>query len=113
MPARFQRADRALHRGSHTHKKDWAKQQVTHLRAWLEIIGNVKLSRVTSYAIERARKVLLHTRYKRADTRPESAPLARPRQSLLRRVAALHGQFVRLETYRTQPELDRVNKFLE
>ena len=53
-------------------KKDWAKQQVTHLRAWLAIIGNVKLSRVTSDAIDRRR------------------------QSLLRRVATLHGQGVRL-----------------
>ena len=52
-------------------KKDWAKQQVTHLRAWLAIIGNVKLSRVTSDAIDRARKVLLNTPYKRADTGPE------------------------------------------
>ena len=35
------------------------------------IIGNVKLSRVTADAVDRARKVLLNTPCKRADVGPE------------------------------------------
>ena len=49
-------------------KKGWAvKAQAPQLDKWLATIGNVKLSRVTPDAIERARKVIAATPFTRKD----------------------------------------------
>ena len=52
-------------------KKDWAKGQALQLAEWLAVIGNVKLSRVTSDAIETARNTISKTTYKRCETGKE------------------------------------------
>lgn len=51
-------------------KKGWAKAQIPQLAEWLAVIGNVKLSRVTADAIERARNTIAKTPYRRSATGP-------------------------------------------
>jgi integrase len=93
-------------------KKDWAKQQVTHLRDWLAIIGNVKLSRVTTDAIERARLVVAKTPYKRSEHGEEHT---REPGTINRRYAALQhclGKAFDWGWIERNP-IDRVKKYRE
>lgn len=93
-------------------KKEWAKAQIPQLAEWLAVIGNVKLSRVTADAIERARNTIAKTPYKRSAT-GRSYPRSPSRVN--RYYAALQHCLSKAETWGwiERNPITRVEKFSE